>query len=103
MNIINISLAIFELEHELERELKYRKINFEKHDRLYFLDQNYCPIFAQVTWINCKKESITSIGDGIKKLKAAGRNWSLFTIENHRRAQLIQDGLYKIKNEPIEF
>ncbi|MDR3646220.1 MAG: SAM-dependent methyltransferase [Candidatus Babeliales bacterium] len=103
MNLINIALAIFELEHELERELRYRKINFEKHDRLYFLDQNYCPIFAQVTWINCKKETIASIGDGIKKLKAAGRNWSLFTIENHRRAQLIQEGLYKIKDQPIEF
>lgn len=103
MNLINIALAIYELEHELERELKYRQINFEKHDRLYFLDKNYCPLFAQVTWIECQKINIASIGDGIKKLKAAGRNWSLFTIGNHRRAQLIQDGLYKIKNVNIEF
>lgn len=103
MNVINIALTIFELENELERELNFRNVKFEKHDRLYLLDQNYCPIFAQVTWINCKKVYITSINDGIKQLKSFGRNWSLFTIGNHRRAQLIQDGLYKIKNPPIDF
>lgn len=103
MKFINVALAIHNLEMELERELIFRHIPFEKHDRLYFIDKNYCPIFAQVTWINCQKISIASIGDGIKKLKKLGRNWSLFTIGNHRRAQLIQEGLYKIKNEPVEF
>ncbi|MDR3550862.1 MAG: SAM-dependent methyltransferase [Candidatus Babeliales bacterium] len=103
MNFINVSLAIFQLEGELERELDYRNITYQKHDRLYFFDAHYCPIFAQVTWINCQTISIASIGDGIKKLKALGRNWSLFTIGHHGRAQLIQDGLYKIKNNPIPF
>ena len=103
MNIINVALAVYQLENELERELKYRKINFEKHDRLYFLDQNYCPIFAQVTWIDCEIINIVSIGDGIKKLKALGCNWSLFTIGSHRRAQLIADGLYQFKSYPIPF
>lgn len=103
MQLKNISLAIYQLEEELERELTYRNINFEKHDRLYFIDQNYCPLFAQVTWINCQKITISSIGDGIKKLRTLGRNWSLFSISNHRRAQLIQDGLAKYKTEPIPF
>ena len=103
MNPINIALAIYNLEFELERELKFRKIQFEKHDRLYFLDQDYRPLFAQVTWIGCQTIKIQSIGDGIKKLRALGKNWALFTIGNHRRAQLIQDGLYKIKQEPVEF
>lgn len=103
MNFINVALAIYSLEDELERELIYRKVKFFKKDRLYFLDKNYCPLFAQVTWINCQKFSIDSIGDGIKKLKKLGRNWSLFTIEHHGRAKLIQEGLYKIKDEPIEF
>ncbi|MFA6066122.1 MAG: SAM-dependent methyltransferase [Candidatus Babeliaceae bacterium] len=103
MNPINIALAIYTLEKELERELQFRNISFEKHDRLYFLNTNYCPLFAQVTWINCQTLSITSIGDGIKKLKALGKNWSLFSIDHHRRAQLIQDGLYKIKNTPTAF
>lgn len=103
MNPINIALAIYELESELERELHFRNIRFEKHDRLYFLHTDYCPLFAQVTWINCQPISITSINDGIKKLKALGKNWALFTIDNHRRAQLIQDGLPPIKNDPVPF
>lgn len=103
MNPINVVLSIYQLEAELERELHFRHITFEKHGRLYFLDKNYCPLFAQVTWINCQIIPITSIGDGIKKLKALGRNWALFTIGHHRRAQLIQEGLPKVANDPIEF
>lgn len=103
MNIVTIALAPHQLESELERELLWRNIAFEKHDRLYFLDQNYCPLFAQVTWINCQTLSITSIGDGIKQLKKLGKNWSLFSIGNHRRAQLIQDGLPTSTVEPVPF
>lgn len=100
---MNIALAIYELESELERELTFRNIPFEKYDRLYFFKENYCPLFAQVTWINCQTIPITSIGDGIKKLKTLGKNWALFSIGHHRRAQLIQDGLPKIKYDPIPF
>ena len=103
MNFTTVALAIYQLESELERELKFRAIAFKRIDRLYFLDQHYCPLFAQVTWTNCQTLPIASIGDGIKKLKALGRNWALFSIDNHRRAQLIQDGLPKINDEPIAF
>lgn len=103
MNPINVALSIYQLEAELERELTFRGITFEKHDRLYFLDKNYVPLFAQVTWMHCQTINITSIGDGIKKLKALGKNWSLFTIGNHRRAHLIQEGLPNIAMQPIEF
>lgn len=103
MNQMNIALAIYELEAELERELQFRNITFEKHDRLYFFHADYIPLFAQVTWINCQTLSIDSINDGIKKLKALGKNWALFTIGNHRRAQLIQEGLFEVKNNPVAF
>jgi 23S rRNA (cytidine2498-2'-O)-methyltransferase len=100
---MNIALALYELESELERELIFRNISFEKHDRLYFFASDYCPLFAQVTWFNCQTIKISSINDGIKRLKALGRNWSLFSIGHHRRAQLIQDGLPKIKHDPVPF
>lgn len=99
----NVSLAIYQMEHELERELNFRNISFEKHDRLYFFHDTYCPLFAQVTWMNCQEIPIRSIGDGIKKLKALGKNWALFSIGHHRRAQLIQDGLPKVKDNSIPF
>ncbi len=100
---MNIALALYQLESELERELIFRNISFEKHDRLYFFETNYCPLFAQVTWINCQTITISSINDGMKKLKALGRNWALFSIGHHRRAQLIQEGLPKINHDPITF
>lgn len=100
---MNIALALYEMESELERELIFRDIHFEKHDRLYFFQENYRPLFAQVTWINCQTITISSINDGIKKLKALGRNWALFSIGHHRRAQLIQDGLPKTNHNPVSF
>ena len=101
--MINVSLAPYSLEHELERELNYRNIAFEKRDRLYFFEADYRPVFAQVTWINCTKLPITSINDAVKQLRALGKNWALFSVGHHRRAQLIQDGLPKIKDEQIPF
>lgn len=99
----NIALAVYQLEHELERELTYRRIAFEKHDRLYFFKGDYVPLFAQVTWIDCQTMTITSINDGIKKLKSVARDWALFSIGNHRRAQLIQDGLLAFKQTDMNF
>lgn len=100
---MNIALALYEMDSELERELTFHSISFEKHDRLYFFETDYRPLFAQVTWINCQTVKINSINDGIKKLKALGRNWALFTISHHRRAQLIQNGLPKINTDPVLF
>lgn len=100
---MHISLAIYTLEHELEREFAYRGITFKKRDRLYFFEADYKPLFAQVTWFNCQTIAISSINDGIKKLRALGRNWALFSIDHHRRAQLIQDGLPKVIDTPIPF
>ena len=63
---MNITLAIYELENELERELTFRNIPFEKHDRLYFFNYDYSPVFAQVTWRDCQTIPVNSIGDGVK-------------------------------------
>lgn len=69
---MNISLAIFGLEDELKRELQFRNIPYRKHDRLFFFEKNYCPLFAQVTWIECQEIPICSIGDGIKSYLLPG-------------------------------
>lgn len=103
MKVVTVCLAVYQLESELERELQFRAITFKKIDRLYFLESDYCPLFAQVTWINCQTVPILSIKDGITKLKALGKNWALFSIGNHRRAQLIQEGLARVPQDPLTF
>src|SRR4051812_6808089 len=98
MNHFTGYLAIHQLEGELERELELKKIPVAmKKDRLYLVEGDAPDmIWAQVTARKLEKIEIASIGEGVKKLKSLGRNWGLFTVDHHRRAQLIQEELPKI-------
>lgn len=98
-------LAIHKFEKELERELEIRGLRIaHQKDRLYLVEGDHPQlIWAQVTVFDLRFEPITSISDGVKKLKAQGRNWGLFTVGNHRRAELIQSELPKINKKPIPF
>jgi 23S rRNA (cytidine2498-2'-O)-methyltransferase len=105
MSVYTGYLAIHALEKELERELKLRGIRVAfKKDRLYLAEGHHPQlIWAQMTAFNLQMIPITSINDGVTKLKALGRNWGLFTIDHHRRAKLIQSELPKINSRPIPF
>lgn len=104
MESYTLYLAIHEFEKELERELTLKGLSFEKRDRLYLVPGEQKPmIWAQTSGLKAQKIAIESINDGAKKLKALQRNWALFTIENHRRAQLIQGELPKYNTKPIAF
>lgn len=105
MSIYTGYLAIHKFESELEKEFEIKGLKIaQKHDRLYLVEGSHPPmIWAQVTAYDLEEISIVSIGDGVKKLKALGRNWGLFTIGNHRRAQLIQEELPKLNQKPIPF
>jgi 23S rRNA (cytidine2498-2'-O)-methyltransferase len=98
-------LAIHKLESELEKELEIKGLKIaEKRDRLYLVEGDHpAMIWAQVSVFGLERIQITSINDGAKKLKALGRNWGLFTVGHHRRAQLIQDELPKYNRKPIAF
>lgn len=105
MSVYTGYLAIHKFEKELERELELKGMtSFQKKDRLYLVEGDHGPlIWAQVTAFRLTPIEIISINDGARKLKALGRNWGLFTVDFHRRAQLIQDELPKLKDRAIEF
>lgn len=105
MTIYTAYLAIHDFEKELERELEIRKLPIAfKKDRLYLVEGSHSPlIWAQMTAFDCEFMEIASINDGAKKLREKGRNWGLYTVGNHRRAQLIQDELPKLNSKPIAF
>lgn len=105
MSIYTGYLAIHKFEAELEKELELKGLKIaQKKDRLYLVEGHQpAMIWAQMTAWNLEMIQITSINDGAKKLKALGRNWGLFTVGQHRRAQLIQDELPKINSKPIPF
>lgn len=98
-------LAIHKFEAELEKELEIKGLTVaQKLDRLYLVEGNHpAMIWAQMTAFELETIAITSIKDGAKKLKALGRNWGLFTVGTHRRAQLIQDELPTYNQKPIPF
>jgi len=105
MSIYTGYLAIHNFESELERELELKGLKIAKKcDRLYLVEGDHPQmIWAQMTAFELETIAIASINDGAKKLKALGRNWGLFTVAHHRRAQLIQEELPKFNTKPIPF
>jgi 23S rRNA (cytidine2498-2'-O)-methyltransferase len=98
-------LAIHKFEAELERELALKGLAVAfKKDRFYMVQGEHpAMIWAQMTAYKLIPLNISSINDAAKKLKALGRNWGLFTVDHHRRAQLIQEQLPKYNTKPISF
>lgn len=87
-----------DLARELGSRLRVR------HDRLMRADAGGPPVaWAANTWLAPVEVPITSIGDGVRKLKAIQRNWWLFSVDHHRRAALIQEQLPKVSAKPLAF
>lgn len=105
MTTYTVYLAVHQYEHELLAELNLKGIKIaDKKDRLFLVAGDSPPmIWAQMTAYKAQFMEIESINDASKKLKAQGRNWGLFTVDFHRRAQLIQDNLPKIKKKKLPF
>ncbi len=75
------------------------------HGRLILTDRHprKSPFWAQNSWQNPSLIPIQSISDAAKKLKALQRNWSLYSCQLHRRAQLIQEQLPHVSFNPLGF
>lgn len=92
-------LAFRGFEDELASELKYRRKNQEaiQKDRLFFLDEKVQAHWSQVQLNQLETIEFNSISDAVKKLKARGKRWVSFPYHLHRRTQLIQEQLPKVK------
>jgi 23S rRNA (cytidine2498-2'-O)-methyltransferase len=60
-------------------------------------------VWAQNIWTNVQKISFESVSEAAKALKSMGKLWSCYSFENHRRAQLIQDQLPKLRPRVMDF
>ena len=92
-------------EKELAAELQEKNLEIiAQHERLFVTKGPAVhPIWAQDTWLGVQLVKIESIGDAVKKLKAQGNLWACYSLNLHRRAQLIQDQLLKVPNRPLKF
>lgn len=101
----SLYLSPFEHESDLRGELTFKNIPIlEERGRLFLVEGSRADIvWAQASFLNVVELPIASIGDGAKKLRALGRNWALYSVGNHRRAELIQAELPHYPIKPIPF
>ncbi len=96
-------LAPEDREKELLAELSHYKANIiAKHERLYLIKSSKQLrqtnlSWAQNSWLNPQIKSFASIGEAAKFLKSIQRNWALYSIKHHRRAQLIAEQLPQLR------
>lgn len=88
---------------ELAHELK--AFHPQIHGQLLLCEEQppFHPAWAEHTWLSPQIIDIQSIQDGAKKLKSLSKLWAPYSFHLHRRAQLIQAELAKIKNPPLDF
>ncbi|MBY0385700.1 hypothetical protein K2X05_11140 [bacterium] len=100
-----VHISFPEFENELEREIKILDGQIlEKKERLFIssvLQEK--PVWSQCTWKNPEWISIESINDAVKKLKAQNSLWMSYCFHLHRRTQLIQEKLLRLKPKPLQF
>lgn len=60
-------------------------------------------VWAQNIWLNPEIITFESVSQAGKALKERGKLWALYSFDQHRRGQLIQDQLLKAKPRVMEF
>ncbi len=76
-----------------------------RYDRLILADGPLqAATWAQNIWLTPLLIPITSIGDGVKKLRSFQRNWAYYPCgTHHRRASLISKQLPYVSTKPLPF
>ncbi|XGC81408.1 SAM-dependent methyltransferase [Bdellovibrio bacteriovorus] len=86
---------------ELQEEIKNIK---SVHGNLVIADGPVQEsVWAQQIWLNPEVITFESITQAAKALKERGKLWACYSVDNHRRAQLIQDNLPKLKPRIMDF
>lgn len=60
-------------------------------------------VWAQQIWLDCHIEKFESISQAAQILRAKNFLWSAYSHDHHRRTQLIQEQLPKLKTRTIDF
>ncbi len=86
---------------ELLQELKFVR---SVHGLLVLTDaplQN--SVWAEQIWLDCHIDTFESISQAAQLLRSKNFLWAVYSHDHHRRAQLIQTKLPKLKERPMDF
>ncbi len=98
-------LAPENFESDLKTELTLLGIKIlESHGRLFLCEgEAQDVVFAQDTWHEVERVEYTSINNAAELLRSKANRWSHYSINNHRRAELICDKLPMAKIKKYNF
>jgi 23S rRNA (cytidine2498-2'-O)-methyltransferase len=98
-------LAPEDFEQDLKTELTLMGLEIHsQHGRLFLCKgEAQDVVFAQDTWLNVEILPYTSINHAAELLKSKARRWSHYSINNHRRAELIMDKVPSAKIKRYDF
>lgn len=97
-------IAYLTIEKFLPELLKELKNVRSVHGSLVLTDgplQN--SVWAHNIWLNAEIISFESITQAAKALKNLGKLWAHYSFENHRRTELIQEQLPKLRPRVVDF
>ncbi len=94
-----------DFESDLQKELELMGIEIQaQHGRLFICSGEVQDVvFAQDTWQRLEILSYTSINHAAELLKSKARRWSHYSVNNHRRAELILDKVPSAKIKRYNF
>jgi 23S rRNA (cytidine2498-2'-O)-methyltransferase len=98
-------LAPENFDADLKAELTLLGIKIlENHGRLFLCEGDAQDVvFAQDTWHEVERVEYSSINNAAELLRARAHRWSHFSINNHRRAELLCDKLPMAKIKKYNF
>ena len=94
-----------DFEADLQKELELMGIEIlSQHGRLFICaGEAQDVVFAQDTWLRVERLPYTSINHAAELLKSKARRWSHYSVNNHRRAELILDKVPSAKIKRYDF
>ncbi len=98
-------LAPLDFELDLKKELTLLGIAIlETHGRLFLCEgEAQDVVFAQDTWHDVEKVEYSSISNAAEALRTRAGRWSHYSINNHRRAELVLDKIPSVKIKRYNF
>ncbi len=98
-------LAPVDFESDLKKELTLLGITIlETHGRLVLCEgEAQDVVFAQDTWHDVESVEYSSIGNAAEFLRGRANRWSHYSINNHRRAELILEKVPSAKIKRYNF
>lgn len=102
---LSLLLAFEGFEKDLLEELSHQQVVVEDRvDRLIVArGVKTRPAWAQAYGRNLRVQTIKSVSDASKTLKAHGRRWACASQSLHRRSELIQEQTFRFKDPVIGF